>query len=81
MVIGLPLSTWQKPIQQVSQAPGTNGKLLQEFIPMRQPCPPRLSASVLQTCRETDTLPTTNDVTKPFGSSSVNLAFVMQMKD
>lgn len=35
MVIGLPLSTWQEPLQRVSQAPGTNGKLLEEFIPLR----------------------------------------------
>lgn len=81
MVIGLPLSTWQQPMQRVSQAPGTNGKLLQEFIPLRRPCPPRPSAIALQTCRETDALPTTNDVTKAFGSSSAYLEFVMRMKD
>lgn len=47
MVIGLPLSTWQEPMQRVSQALGTNGKLLQEFIPLRRSGPPRLSASAL----------------------------------
>lgn len=77
MLIGLPPSTWQKPMQRVSQAAGTNGKL-QEFIP---PCPHGLSARALQACGETDALPTTNDVTKPFGSSGVYLAFVMQMTD
>lgn len=81
MVIGLPLSTWQKPMQWLSQAPGTNGKLLQEFLPLRRPRPPRPSAIALQTCRDTETLPTTDDVTKPFGSSSAYLALVMLMKD
>lgn len=81
MVIGLPLSTWQKPLQRVSQAPGTNGKLLEEFIPLRRLSPPRLSTGMLKTCGETDAVPTTNDVTTPFGSGSVYLPLVMQMKD
>lgn len=58
-----------------------NGKLLEEFIPLMRLSPPRLSTDVLKTCRETEALPTTNDVTEPFGSSSVYLVFAMQMKD
>lgn len=81
MVIGPPLSTWQKPLQRVSQAPGTNGKLLEEFIPLRGPSPPRLSTGVLKTCRETEAWPTAKDVTEPFGSGSAYLVSVIQMKD